>query len=56
MSEKDELKIKYDDLVWKQEQLRKELNEIKNKFGYWQEAYIIVENDLKIFKNLLKNF
>lgn len=56
MSEKENIENLYEDIKWKTEQLSKQLKEIEAKFEYWKQAYIIVENDLKIFKRLLKEF
>lgn len=56
MSAREELKELYDNMTWEQEQLRKQLKELENKFTSWKQAYAIIEDQLKIFKQLLKDF
>lgn len=56
MSARAELKELYENMTWEQEQLKKQLNELENKFKGWKQAYLIVEDQLKIFKQLLKEF
>lgn len=56
MSQKEELKEKFEELNWKVQKMKQQLTEIESKFEHWKEAYIIIENDLRIFKKLLKEF
>lgn len=56
MSQKEEIKAMYGELDWKMQKMKQQLTEIESKFEHWKEAYIIIENDLRIFKKLLKEF
>ncbi len=56
MSVREDLKALYEQMSWEQEQLRKQIVEIETKFDNLKQAYTMVENQLKIFKQLLKDF
>lgn len=56
MSAKEELKSLYDKMTWEQEMLRKQIIEIENQFAGFKTAYAMIEQQLKIYKDLLKEF
>ena len=56
MSAREELKSLYEKMVWEQEMLHKQIIEIENKFSGFKTAYAMIEQQLKIFKDLLKEF